>query len=88
MNFNPIPAGVLENQDKIFQKMQKLYIFEKPLTMPFQICKNVCKVLNNLIFYQKAVIQAGLRQLVLKNGFRPKGLKVRKFQQPQTNSGS
>ena len=34
----------------------------------------------------KAVIQAGLRQLVLKPGFRPKGLKVRKFQQPQTNT--
>ena len=30
-------------------KNDKLYIFEKPLTMPFQICKNFCKILNNLI---------------------------------------
>ena len=34
-------------------KNEKLYIFEKPLTMPFQICKNVCKILNNLIFNQE-----------------------------------
>ena len=32
---------------------KKLYIFEKPLTMPFQICKNVCKILNNLSFNQE-----------------------------------
>jgi len=38
---------------KIFPKNEKLYIFEKPLTMPFQICKNVCKILNNLIFNQE-----------------------------------
>ena len=31
----------------------KLYIFEKPLTMPFQICKNFCKILNNLMFNQE-----------------------------------
>ena len=30
-------------------KNEKLYIFEKPLTMPFQICK----ILNNLIFNQE-----------------------------------
>ena len=34
-------------------KDEKLYIFEKPLTMPFQICKNFCKILNNLIFNQE-----------------------------------
>ena len=34
-------------------KNDKLYIFEKPLTMPFQICKNVCKILINLIFNQE-----------------------------------
>jgi len=34
---------------KICPKNDKLYIFEKPLTMPFQIGKNV---LNNLIFNQ------------------------------------
>ena len=28
---------------------KKIYIFEKPLTMPFQICK----ILNNLIFNQE-----------------------------------
>jgi len=35
---------------KICPKNEKLYIFEKPLTMPFQICKKCCKILNNLIF--------------------------------------
>ena len=34
-------------------KKEKLYIFEKPLTMPFQICKKFCKILNNLIFNQE-----------------------------------
>ena len=34
-------------------KNEKLYIFEKPLTMPFQICKIFCKILNNLIFNQE-----------------------------------
>ena len=34
-------------------KNEKLYIFEKPLTMPFQICKNLCKILINLIFNQE-----------------------------------
>ena len=38
---------------KKFSKNEKLYIFEKPLTMPFQICKNICKILNNLIFNQE-----------------------------------
>ena len=38
---------------KICQKNEKLYIFEKPLTMPFQICKKFCKILNNLIFNQE-----------------------------------
>ena len=38
---------------KICQKNEKVYIFEKPLTMPFQICKNFCKILNNLIFNQE-----------------------------------
>jgi len=38
---------------KFMQKMKTLYIFKKPLTMPFQICKNVCKILNNLIFNQE-----------------------------------
>ena len=38
---------------KNFFKNEKLYIFEKPLTMPFQICKNFCKILNNQIFNQE-----------------------------------
>ena len=38
---------------KICPKNAKLYIFEKPLTMPFQICKNVCKILFNLSFNQE-----------------------------------
>ena len=40
-------------QNKICQKNEKLYIFEKPLPMPFQLCKNFCKILNNLIFNQE-----------------------------------
>ena len=36
-------------QKKICPKNEKLYIFEKPLTMPFQICK----ILNNLNFNQE-----------------------------------
>jgi len=39
-------------RNKFVQKIEKLYIFEKPLTMPFQICKNFCNILNNLIFNQ------------------------------------
>jgi len=39
-------------QKKICPKNEKLYIFEKPLTMPFQICKNFCKIFNNLILNQ------------------------------------
>ena len=31
---------------KICPKNDKLYIFEKPLTIPFQICKIFCKILN------------------------------------------
>ena len=38
---------------KICPKNEKIYIFEKPLTMPFQICKSLCKILNNLIFNQE-----------------------------------
>ena len=34
-------------------KNDLLYIFEKPLTMPFQICKSFCKILNNLICNQE-----------------------------------
>ena len=33
--------------------MKKIYIFEKPLTMPFQICKSFLKILNKLIFKEK-----------------------------------
>ena len=40
-------------QTKICPKNEKLYIFEKPLTMPFQICKSFCKISNNLIFNQE-----------------------------------
>ena len=38
---------------KICPKNEKLYIFEKPFTMPFQICKKMCKILNNLVFNQE-----------------------------------
>ena len=121
-------------QKKICPKNEKWYIFENPLAMPFQICKNLCKILNNLIFnqeklkmckfplsgclqknlhffrkacaaFQKAKFYQiwqvkvgqnkdlvcyrkkqsfrqcawGLRQLVLKPGFRPKGRKSQKI---------
>ena len=42
-----------KNKKKICPKNDKLYIFENPLTMPFQIWKNFCKILNNLIFNQE-----------------------------------
>ena len=38
---------------KICPKNAKLYIFEKPLTMPFQKSKNFYKILNNLLFNQE-----------------------------------
>ena len=38
---------------KNFPKNEKLYIFEKPLTMPFQICKKIYEILNNLNFNQE-----------------------------------
>ena len=38
---------------KNLSKNEKLYIFKKPLTMPFQICKDFGKILNNLIFNQE-----------------------------------
>ena len=38
---------------KMCPKNEKLYIFEKPLTMSFKICKKFCKILNNLIFNQE-----------------------------------
>ena len=40
-------------QKYFFPKNEKLYIFKKPLTMPFQILKNFCKILNNLICNQE-----------------------------------
>ena len=52
---------------KICPKNEKLYIFEMPLTMPFQICKKF-KILNNLIFNQEklkfAIFFAKLVQFV------------------------
>ena len=38
---------------KNVSKKWKIIHFEKFLTMPFQICKNFCKILNNLIFNQE-----------------------------------
>jgi len=34
---------------KMSARIDKIYIFEKPMTMPFQICKKYCKILNNLM---------------------------------------
>ena len=82
--FNPISAGVLENQDMLgggqFDPPSKSHVLcpnmtndtslesscalllesaktfanlQKPLTMPFQICKQFCKILINLIFNQE-----------------------------------
>ena len=38
-----------KNVCKKCPKDDKIYISEKPLTMPFQICKKMCKILNNLM---------------------------------------
>ena len=49
--------------------MKKLYIFKKSLTMPFQICKNFCKILNNRIFNQEKTknVQISFERLFAKN---------------------
>ena len=92
-------------QKKTCPKNEKLYIFEKPLTMPFKICKKIffaklkqfvslCQRLlkkqnfikiwqvevgqnKDLVCYRKKQsfrqCAWGLRQLVLKPGFMPKG---------------
>ncbi len=38
---------------KFVQKMTNYTFLKSPSTIPFQICKNVCKILNNLIFNQE-----------------------------------
>ena len=38
---------------RICPKNEKLYIFLKPLTMTFKICKKFFKILNNLSFNQE-----------------------------------
>ena len=49
------------------KKNLKLYIFKKPLTMPFKICKNLCKTLNNLIFNQETkYVQISFNRLFAK----------------------
>ena len=52
---------------KICSTNEKLYSFEKPLTMPFQICKNFCKILNNLIFNQEKLKMCKFDRLFAKN---------------------
>ena len=47
---------------KICPQNEKLSIFEKPLTMPFQICKNFCKVLNKVVCKKFAIFFAKLVQ--------------------------
>ena len=53
---------------------KKLYISEKPLPMPFQICKKFCKILNNLMFNSEKLKMCkfpltGCLQIVCKNFF-------------------
>jgi len=50
-------------------KNEKLYTFEKPLTVPFQICKKCCKILNNLNFNQKKTknVQISFDRMFAKN---------------------
>ena len=38
---------------KNWPKNDSLYNFEKPLTMPFKLCKKFCKILNTMIFNQE-----------------------------------
>ena len=40
-------------KNKLSKKMKNYTFFKMPLTMPFQICKTFCKILNNLIFNQE-----------------------------------
>ena len=49
---------------KICPKNEKLYIFEKPLTMPFQICKKFAKKLQ--FFFAKLVQLVSLCQSLSK----------------------
>ena len=56
---------------QLYSKMFAKIFFEKPLTMPFQICKNFCKILNNLIFNQEKLkmCKFPLRGCLQKNFF-------------------
>ena len=65
--FNPIPAGVLENQDmlggvnltppsksKFLSKYDKWYIIRKLLCSTFRICKKICKFAKIEFFIAKS----------------------------------
>ena len=54
-------------QKKNCPKNEKLYIFEKPLTMPFQICKKFCKIINNLKMFKFPLTDC--LQIIFKNFF-------------------
>ena len=52
---------------KFFSKNEKLYIFEKPLTMPFQLCKKFADCLQkNYNFFYKHVQFVSLCQKLSK----------------------
>ena len=56
---NPIPAGVLENQDMLYNscfmsKYDKSYIIRKLLCSTFRICKKICKFAKFKFFIAKS----------------------------------
>ena len=61
---------------KMFAKAKKcpknnnLYIFKKLLTMPFQMCNNFCKILNNIKNYmRKFLLTRCCLQIIFKHFF-------------------
>ena len=80
---------------KKFQRIDKINIFEKPVTMPFQICKKYCKIINNLMCNIEKLkmckfLLTGCMQIICKNFFAKlvqadsMTQAVRTFQQLQT----
>ena len=73
---------------KICPKNDKLYVFEKPLTIPLQICKNFCKILINLIFNQEKLKMckfAKIEFFIAKSSYKVNMFAKKKFVQKMKN---
>ena len=55
-----------EKNYKLAKSAFLVCVFEKPLTMQFQICKNLCKILNNLV---RNFLLTGCMQIICQNFF-------------------